>query len=212
MQWYFRKQNRFYFSEFGPIVIDYGKVQAKVSMKYDSWHKDALSKFGTMLGTDMSSFHSTVMIFLQIACNLKTIFIKYNNIWILTFFRSQNPVVTSNSKPSRLLRPLMRLFSSPMFKAWNGRWKTGRNKSTFTVKVNEFWNVNDFNSHLDGCMLTILKVNFKSFYQRLSVRFDLHFDSIWLEFWFDLTWILIRFDSIWFDLISEFFGNVRFVI
>ena len=52
-----------FFSEFGPIVIDYGKVQAKVSMKYDSWHKDALSKFGTMLGTDMSSFHSTVMIF-----------------------------------------------------------------------------------------------------------------------------------------------------
>ena len=51
-----------FFSEFGPIVIDYGKVQAKVSMKYDSWHKDALSKFGTMLGTDMSSFHSTVMI------------------------------------------------------------------------------------------------------------------------------------------------------
>ena len=86
MQWYFRKQNKFYFSEFGPIVIDYGKVQAKVSMKYDSWHKDALSKFGTMLGTDMSSFHSTVMNFLQIACNLMTIFIKYNNIWILTFF------------------------------------------------------------------------------------------------------------------------------
>ena len=45
--------------EFGPIVIDFGKVQAKVSMKYDSWHKDALSKFGSMLGTDMSAFHST---------------------------------------------------------------------------------------------------------------------------------------------------------
>ena len=63
-----------FFSEFGPIVIDYGKVQAKVSMKYDSWHKDALSKFGTMLGTDMSSFHSTVMLFFKIACNLMTNF------------------------------------------------------------------------------------------------------------------------------------------
>ena len=68
-----------------------------------------------------------------------------------------------------------------MFKAWNGRWKTGRNKSTFTVKVNEFWNVNDFNSHLDGCMLTISKVNFKTFY---VFQFDLIlFDLIWFDFW-----------------------------
>ena len=46
--------------EFGPIIIDYGKVQSKVSLKYDSWHKDALSKFGSMLGTEMSGFHSNV--------------------------------------------------------------------------------------------------------------------------------------------------------
>ena len=69
------------FSEFGPIVIDYGKVQAKVSMKYDSWHKDALSKFGTMLGTDMSSFHSTVMIFCKLHCNFMTIFFKHITIF-----------------------------------------------------------------------------------------------------------------------------------
>ncbi|XP_040576126.1 dynein heavy chain, cytoplasmic [Lepeophtheirus salmonis] len=46
--------------EFGPIIVDYAKVQTKVSLKYDSWHKDALSKFGSMLGNEMSGFHSTV--------------------------------------------------------------------------------------------------------------------------------------------------------
>jgi dynein heavy chain 1 len=46
--------------EFGPVVIDYGKVQSKVSLKYDSWHKDALGKFGNMLGTEMSTFHTQV--------------------------------------------------------------------------------------------------------------------------------------------------------
>ena len=102
-----------------------------------------------------------------------------------------------------------------MFKVWNGKWKIGRNKSTFTVKVNEFWNANDFNSHLDGCMLTISKVSFKTFYASRfdKISFDLiWFDLTWLEFWFDLfrfvsIWLefwfdLIRFDSIWFDSIQ----------
>ena len=43
--------------EFGPIVVDYAKVQSKVNMKYDSWHKEILSKFGTSLGTEMTDFH-----------------------------------------------------------------------------------------------------------------------------------------------------------
>ncbi len=46
--------------EFGPITIDYGKVQSKVSLKYDSWHKDALSKFGGMLGNEMTTFHTQI--------------------------------------------------------------------------------------------------------------------------------------------------------
>lgn len=45
---------------YGPIVIDYAKVQAKVTLKYDSWHKEALSKFGTLLGTEMQTFHAKV--------------------------------------------------------------------------------------------------------------------------------------------------------
>uniref|UniRef100_T1JGT9 Dynein heavy chain, cytoplasmic n=1 Tax=Strigamia maritima TaxID=126957 RepID=T1JGT9_STRMM len=46
--------------EFGPIVIDYAKVQSKVSLKYDSWHKEVLSKFGQLLGNEMTNFHSNV--------------------------------------------------------------------------------------------------------------------------------------------------------
>ncbi|KAK3866515.1 hypothetical protein Pcinc_027959 [Petrolisthes cinctipes] len=45
---------------FGPIVVDYAKVQSKVSLKYDSWHKDVLSKFGQLLGQEMTHFHAQV--------------------------------------------------------------------------------------------------------------------------------------------------------
>ncbi|XP_019877694.2 dynein heavy chain, cytoplasmic isoform X2 [Aethina tumida] len=46
--------------EFGPVVIDFAKVQSKVSLKYDSWHKETLSKFGTLLGNEMATFHTNV--------------------------------------------------------------------------------------------------------------------------------------------------------
>ncbi|XP_044006814.1 dynein heavy chain, cytoplasmic isoform X3 [Aphidius gifuensis] len=46
--------------EFGPVIIDFAKVQSKVSLKYDSWHKETLGKFGALLGNEMSSFHSQV--------------------------------------------------------------------------------------------------------------------------------------------------------
>ncbi|CAH1114572.1 unnamed protein product [Psylliodes chrysocephalus] len=46
--------------EFGPIIIDFAKVQSKVSLKYDSWHKDTLGKFGSLLSNEMTSFHSNV--------------------------------------------------------------------------------------------------------------------------------------------------------
>ncbi|XP_054005626.1 dynein heavy chain, cytoplasmic isoform X1 [Hylaeus anthracinus] len=46
--------------EFGPVIIDYAKVQSKVSLKYDSWHKETLGKFGTLLANEMASFHSHV--------------------------------------------------------------------------------------------------------------------------------------------------------
>ncbi len=46
--------------EFGAVVIDYGKVQSKVTLKYDSWHKEVLGKFGAMLGNEMAQFHTHV--------------------------------------------------------------------------------------------------------------------------------------------------------
>lgn len=44
--------------EYGPIVIDFAKVQSKVTLKYDAWHKEALGKFGMLLGSEMTTFHS----------------------------------------------------------------------------------------------------------------------------------------------------------
>ncbi|XP_048259760.1 cytoplasmic dynein 1 heavy chain 1-like isoform X2 [Haliotis rufescens] len=46
--------------EIGPIVVQFGKVQSKVTLKYDSWHKEVLSKFGSMLGNEMAEFHTVV--------------------------------------------------------------------------------------------------------------------------------------------------------
>nr|XP_018911901.1 PREDICTED: dynein heavy chain, cytoplasmic [Bemisia tabaci] len=46
--------------EFGPFVIDYTKVQSKVTLKYDAWHKDTLSKFGSLLGNEMFQFHTKI--------------------------------------------------------------------------------------------------------------------------------------------------------
>lgn len=45
---------------FGPIEIHYGKVQQKVNLKYDSWHREILSRFGSLLGENMQDFHGTV--------------------------------------------------------------------------------------------------------------------------------------------------------
>lgn len=45
---------------FGPLIIDYEQVQSKVNQKYDQWQKDILNKFGSMLGTSMREFHSSV--------------------------------------------------------------------------------------------------------------------------------------------------------
>ncbi|KAF9586482.1 hypothetical protein BGW38_004001 [Lunasporangiospora selenospora] len=45
---------------FGPAVIDYEQVQSKVNAKYDSWQREVLNRFGTMLGGSMKEFHSAV--------------------------------------------------------------------------------------------------------------------------------------------------------
>ncbi len=46
--------------EIGPVLVDYAKVQSKVSLKYDSWHKEVLQKFGSALGSEMQTFYGDV--------------------------------------------------------------------------------------------------------------------------------------------------------
>nr|XP_049702532.1 dynein heavy chain, cytoplasmic isoform X3 [Helicoverpa armigera] len=43
--------------EYGPVVIDFARVQSKVALKYDAWHKEVLGKFGALLGGEMVTFH-----------------------------------------------------------------------------------------------------------------------------------------------------------
>lgn len=45
---------------FGPIVIDYRLVQAKINNKYDSWHKDILNHFGEQLLGKLRVFFKAV--------------------------------------------------------------------------------------------------------------------------------------------------------
>lgn len=45
----------------GPIIVDYARVQSKVALQYDSWHKDkVMSKFASLLSTEMSNLHSDI--------------------------------------------------------------------------------------------------------------------------------------------------------
>ncbi|XP_047532350.1 dynein heavy chain, cytoplasmic isoform X1 [Vanessa atalanta] len=44
--------------EYGPVVIDFARVQSKVALKYDAWHKDVLGKFGALLAGEMVQFHA----------------------------------------------------------------------------------------------------------------------------------------------------------
>jgi len=41
---------------FGPIVVDYRKVQSKVKAKYDQWHMDLLNEFGEKVRESSSKF------------------------------------------------------------------------------------------------------------------------------------------------------------
>ncbi|KRY59545.1 Dynein heavy chain, cytoplasmic [Trichinella britovi] len=46
--------------QFGVIVVDFARVQSKVSLKYDSWHKEILQRFGTILGNEMQTLYTVV--------------------------------------------------------------------------------------------------------------------------------------------------------
>ena len=46
--------------EIKPVVIDYGKVQSKVLLKYDYWHRELLQRFSAFLGGEMQTFYENV--------------------------------------------------------------------------------------------------------------------------------------------------------
>lgn len=46
--------------EFGPLVIVFSRVQGKVSMKYDAWHKDVLARFASLLSGELGTFNAAV--------------------------------------------------------------------------------------------------------------------------------------------------------
>ena len=45
---------------FGPIVVIYSMVQAKVNNKYEMWHKEIIVRFGKLLNNSMIDFHASV--------------------------------------------------------------------------------------------------------------------------------------------------------
>ena len=71
---------------FGPVEIHYGKVQQKVTLKYDSWHKEILSRFGGLLGENMHEFHGTVskVQTLFLVCKVKQILSEYSSVSVNT--------------------------------------------------------------------------------------------------------------------------------
>ncbi|KAL3321193.1 Cytoplasmic dynein 1 heavy chain 1 [Cichlidogyrus casuarinus] len=46
--------------DFGPIKIRFANVQSQVSIKYDTWHSEILSKFGSNLGSEISELNTHI--------------------------------------------------------------------------------------------------------------------------------------------------------
>jgi len=47
-------------SEFGLIVVKYGKVQSQINLKYDSWQKELQTSFAAVLGQCIKESHHTI--------------------------------------------------------------------------------------------------------------------------------------------------------
>ena len=52
----------------GSVVVDYRMVQVKINNKYDAWHREILSHFGTTFNENLKTFFSTI-------CTLQTLLI-----------------------------------------------------------------------------------------------------------------------------------------
>ncbi|XP_066586421.1 dynein heavy chain, cytoplasmic-like isoform X2 [Prorops nasuta] len=47
--------------QFGPVIINFAKVQSKISLKHDSLHKEILCMFGMFLGNEISTFSDQLL-------------------------------------------------------------------------------------------------------------------------------------------------------
>ena len=45
---------------FGPVAVDFAKVQTKVSLKYDSWHKEVVQRFGQLAAGEMHDVYTAL--------------------------------------------------------------------------------------------------------------------------------------------------------
>lgn len=54
-----------------PFIVDYNKVQTKVSVKYDYWQREVLSKFSVVLGKFLISFSFQLFILKYLASGLQ---------------------------------------------------------------------------------------------------------------------------------------------
>lgn len=136
---------------FGPITIDYNKVQTKVTMKYDSWHKEILSKFGAMLSQDMHEFHAHVS---KARTDLESQSLEASTtaeaVGVITYVQALKRKIKNWEKQVSLMKVKNEQFfilKIILFRSTN-------------IKMHKrFLNVNVINFHQIGFMLIILKVN-----------------------------------------------------
>lgn len=120
------------------------QVQSKVNMKYDTWHKEILSKFASRLGDNMQDFYGSVskVIFCLLYKPLFTVRLSAHCIsdiviiscWYLDIFMNTlstsvwyfRPVLIWSSKRLKEPRHLMLLGSSLLCSHWRESWRTGR--------------------------------------------------------------------------------------
>ncbi|CAF3748715.1 unnamed protein product [Rotaria sordida] len=48
------------YKSFGPLIIDFSKIQSKIGVKYDNWHHDLLRKFGQIIQTVANDFYTNI--------------------------------------------------------------------------------------------------------------------------------------------------------
>ena len=48
------------YKSFGPLIIDFSKIQSKIGVKYDNWHQDLLRKFGQIIQTVANDFYTNI--------------------------------------------------------------------------------------------------------------------------------------------------------